>query len=560
MTTAFSGGWDRLRLALSVPVAGALVVTACGGDAEHEGEGVEIDLGELGEGAMETFGVGDTFVATEPVDFSLLYRNNPDDGLEEDWMFFEHLEEEHNVSLSIMDAPLSDFEERRSLVIGAGDMPDYIPVTYPGQEVPYISGGALLPVSDYLDYLPHFTAKLDEWDLWEEFDALRQEDGHAYVLPGLLEDPFYHFSLVVRGDIWDEMGLEDPATWDEFADQLREVQEEYPDVAPFSDRWELQSTLNVASANFDTIAGWGFGDGLYYDDDLDEFIYAGASEEYRELLEYFAALVEEGLMDAETLTQDDDMAEQKFASGNSLSIGGNDQSTIIYTEGFDEVGNEGAEARLVPIPGGRDGDFVHSGSRFDSGMMLSSSVADEPHFLALLQFLDWLYYSDEGLEYSAWGVEGETYTTDDDGARVPAEDIDINNLNPGAEENLVRDYGFGNQPFLHASGSTADLVQDGFRRHVAEWQESMRHKEELPVTPAYPFTDLELEQAGLWQTALSDHVETATAQFILGQRSFDEWDSYVSELEGLNMQELVDLANEAHQRAEEQIEEESGDG
>lgn len=537
----------RRRSVTAVVLTSALVLSACGGAGEDE---AEIDTAEHSTGAMESFGVNDTFVATEPVEFSLLYRNNPDHGLNENWMFFEQLRDEHNVSLNLVDAPLSDFEEQRSLVIGAGDMPDYIPVTYAGQEVPYLSGGAILPVSDYLDYLPNFTDKLERWDLWDEFDALRQEDGKAYVLPGVLEDPFYMFSIVVRGDIWDELGLEDPQTWDELADQLRIVKEEYPDVVPFSDRWELQSTLNIASANFNTVAGWGYGQGLYFDHEADEFIYAGASEEYRELLEYFAQLVEEGLMDAETLTQDDRMAEQKFAAGSSFVIGGNDESTQIYHRGFDELGNDDAEARLIPIPGGQNGDFVHSGGRFDSGLMIASSAAEKDNFLALLQFIDWLYYSDNGLEFATWGIEGETYERDSEGNITPAEHIDINNINPDAEEHLLRDYGFYNQPFMHANGSLTDLVHSSFRPHVIEWQERMLHKEELPVTPAHPFTDIELEQVGLWSTSLTDHVRTASSQFILGQRSFDDWDAYVAELEGLNMQRLVDMANEAYTRAQ----------
>ena len=32
----------------------------------------------------------------------------------------------------------------------------------------------------------------------------------------------------------------------------------------------------------------------------------------------------------------------------------------------------------------------------------------------MLQFVDWLYYSDEGLEFAKWGVEGTTYTKDGD--------------------------------------------------------------------------------------------------------------------------------------------------
>ncbi|NYJ17983.1 extracellular solute-binding protein [Nesterenkonia sandarakina] len=547
MTQQKRSPWSRSGV-VGLLAAGSLLATSCGGGDAGEDDGA--DAADRNAAAMEDFAVGDSFVATEPLELSVLYRNNPDHGLDQDWMFFDHLEENHNVSLSIVDAPLSDFEQRRSLVIGAGDMPDFVPVTYPGQEVPYISGGALLPVSDYLEHMPHFTEKLDAWDLREDYEALYQEDGKAYILPGLLEDPFQHFSLVVRGDIWDEMGFEEPETWEEFADQLREVKEEYPDAVPYSDRWELQSTLNFASANFNTVAGWGYGDGIYFDHEAEEFIYAGASEEYRELLEFFAGLLDEGLMDSETLTQDDRTAEQKFSAGSSLATAGNDESTQIYTRGFEELGTEGAEARLIPIPGGEDGDFVHSGARFDSGLAISSSVAEDDDFLAKLQFIDWLYYSDEGLEFATWGVEGETYTVGENGERELDPNIDLNSLNPEAEEHLVRDYGFSNQPFLHAVGSTTDLVHSTFRPHVVEWQEKMHDKEELPVTPPYPFTDLELEQAGLLQTTLTDHVQTASAQFILGQRSFDDWDAYVAELENLNMQQLVDLANDAYERAQ----------
>ncbi|MVT24798.1 extracellular solute-binding protein [Nesterenkonia alkaliphila] len=543
--------WLSAAAALGIS---ALALSACSGSAEAE-NGIELDTEDVGTGAMESFGVDDVFEATEPVSFSLLYRNNPDHGLDEDWLFFEHLEEEHNVSLNIINAPLSDFEERRSLMIGAGDMPDFVPITYPGQEVPYIAGGGLLPVSDYLDYLPNFTDKLDQWDLWDEFDRLRQEDGKVYMLPGLLEDPFLQFSIVVRGDIWDELGLEAPATWDELADQLRTVKEAYPEVIPYSDRWELQSTLNIASPNFNTVAGWGYGQGLYYDHDAEEFIYAGASDEYREMVEFFAGLVEEGLMDPESLTQDDQLAEQKFAAGESFVIGGNDESTQIYHRGFDELGTEGAEARLIPIPGGRNGDFLHSGSRFDSGLMISASTAERDDFLALLQFIDWLYYSDNGLEFATWGVEGETFERTEDGEIQLVDHIDINEINPEADEHLLRDYGFYNQPFMHANGSLTEYVHASFRPHVIEWQEAMLHKEELPLQPNVPFTDLELEQVSLWQNALSDTVNQATAQFIIGQRDLDEWDDYVAELEGQGMNQMLEAAEEAHQRNLEMLEE-----
>ena len=52
-------------------------------------------------------------------------------------------------------------------------MPELIPVTYPGDETQYVAGGAILPISDYLDYLPNFTDKVEKWGLQDAIDNLR---------------------------------------------------------------------------------------------------------------------------------------------------------------------------------------------------------------------------------------------------------------------------------------------------------------------------------------------------------------------------------------------------
>ena len=129
---------------------------------------------------------------------------------------------------------------------------------------------------------------------------------------------------------------------------------------------------------------------------------------------YFASLVEDGLLDPEAVTQDDDPAIQKFGSGQSLAIAGNNQEIMRYRTTFEDAGNTEAAGALIRVPAGPAGDNVASGSRAASGFMLSSEAAEKPNFLAMLQFVDWLYYSDEGLEFAKWGVEGETYTKDGD--------------------------------------------------------------------------------------------------------------------------------------------------
>src|SRR5690606_10063942 len=99
-------------------------------------------------GAMEDFGVDTSFVATEPVEFGLFYRDHPNYPIQDDWRILTALEEFNNVSFDIVSAPLSEWDDRKAVVIGGGDAPDIISVTYPGQEVQFVAGRAILPASE----------------------------------------------------------------------------------------------------------------------------------------------------------------------------------------------------------------------------------------------------------------------------------------------------------------------------------------------------------------------------------------------------------------------------
>lgn len=529
----------------------ALALAACsGGSGDEPTEGA--DAPEIGQvGAMADYEVGTTFKATEPVTFGLLYRDHPNYPLKEDWDILTKLAENQNVSFDIQSAPLSDWDQAKSIAIGAGNAPEIISVTYPGQEVPFVAGGAILPVSDYLEYMPHFQDKIEQWGLEKDLDRLRQEDGKFYVMPGLRESVRPMYTYAVRKDVWEQLGLSlEPETFDDFAADLEKVKAAYPGTYPLSDRWSangpIEATLNVAAPNFGTAAGWGFGEGTYWDEDAGEFVYAGAMDEYRDLVEYFHGLVADGLMDPESLTQEDDQAIQKLASGQTFAQLTNDQEILKIRTAFTELGNPG-EVAMIRVPAGPAGDVL-AGQRLVSGFMLSADVAEADHAQALLQFVDWLYYSDEGLEFSKWGVEGETYTKADDGTRTLAADIDQNGLNPGAPKALNIDYGYHNGVWMLEHGSSDELDRSMLRPEVVEFVESMSDKEAAPIAPPAPLDELEREQVSLWQTALKDHVWQNTAAFILGQRPLSEWDAYVAELEGKNLQQYLDLVNGAQQR------------
>lgn len=499
-------------------------------------------------GAMENYTAEDQFKATEPVTFSFLYRDHPNYPLNTEWLFFTKLEEMTNVKLDLTIAPMSDYEQRRSLLISAGDAPMIIGNTYAGMETPFVSSGAILPISDYLDYLPHFTKRIEEWGLQEEIDALRQLDGKFYILPGLHESIKHDYTLALRTDVLEELGLEEPKTWEEVHQTLTKIKEAYPDSYPLSDRFKGNSLLNYMASSYETVAGWGFGQGVVFNKEEDKFEYAPTTQNYRDMLQVLSSMMKDGLIDPESFTQEDDQAIQKLANEKSFAISTNSQNLFEYRSALDATVGEGNyEIKKIMNPSSPYGDQV-GGTRLENGIMISAKAVESPNFVALLQFVDWLYYSDEGQEFARWGVEGVTYNKDENGKRTLSENVDWAGLNPKGEEQLNADYGFSNGVFTY--GGKAELIQSVMVEEEIEFQKLMNENKTLPdIAPAWPLEESVREQFTLLATPLKDATDQATLQFILGNRSLEDYEMFIEELKGLGLDQYMEMVNTAYQNA-----------
>lgn len=496
------------------------------------------------KGAMESYAVGDTFKATEPFNLSIMYNDNPAYPIKQDWMLFEKITEITGVTLEPTIVPMSDYSQKRSLLISSGDAPLIIPKTYPGEEAPFVSSGAALPVSDYVDLMPNYKDKVEKWGLEDELEGLKQEDGKYYVLPGLHEEVWPDYTLIVRTDIFEKHNIAIPTTWEELYTALKQLKEEYPDSIPFSDRFKFNSTLNIAATGFGTKGGWGFGNGLTYKEDQDEFVYTATTPEYKEMLEYFNKLVEEGLLDKESFTQDDEQAIQKFVSGKSFVINGNSQTVVMHRNDMDKtLGKDNYSISKITVPGGPAGQLM-SGSRLENGVMISSKAKESENFEAIIQFIDWLYYSDEGQEFAKWGVEGETFTKEN-GVRKLVDDINYNGLNPDGTKDLRIDYGFSGGVFAY--GGTTDLLHSMFSEEELKFQNDMKEvKDVVPAEPPIPYSVEERERVTLLSTPLKDYTDQNTFKFILGERDLAEFDTFVSELESQGVSQYLEIANETY--------------
>ncbi|MEU1745706.1 ABC transporter substrate-binding protein [Micromonospora arida] len=534
--------WRRVALTTAGLLALSLA-TAC-----SEDPGESTDLSENRVGAMANYGIGDQFKATEALSFSTLYNNHTFYPLKEDWLFWSELTKRTNVKIDPVAVPLSDYEQKRSLLIGAGDAPLIIPKTYHPQEDAFVSSGAILPVSDYLDLMPNLKDKIAKWNLKPEIDNLRQSDGKFYLLPGLHEKPTQDYTVLVRTDIMQELNLAVPKTWDELYTVLKAMKAKYPNVYPYSDLFSKPTPtgalLNILSASFGTRAGWDYQHATW-DPAAKKFIYTGASEQYKQMLTYLHKLVAEGLLDPESFTQTDDQARQKLANGKSFVVTGNAQSLVNNHRPDLAKTLPNAKMAKIPLPIGPAGE-INPFSRLENGIMISTKARESKNFVAMMQFIDWLWYSDAGLEFARWGIEGTTFTKDASGKRTLNPGVDFLGLNPKAPKHLQKDFGFQNGVFAY--GGSPDLVRGFFSPEELEFQKVMDARTPREVAPPAPLTDEEREQVSLWETPLKDFVSQNTLKFALGQRPLSEWDAYVAELKAKNSDQYIDLVNKAYER------------
>lgn len=517
-----------------------------GENTDDSSQGNTSDNVEGGSGAaMENYAAGVQFKAQKPVTFPILILSNPGYPYKEDWLFWKALKEKTNVTLDPTVVPYSDYEKKRSLLINSGKAPAIIPKSYPGTMKQFIASGALLPINEYVKYMPNFQKHVKEWKMQGELDTLRQVDGNYYVLPGMFEHAVGNYGLAIRTDILKKHNIPMPESWQDVKTMLEKLKEFYPDKTLWSDRWQFKATLNLAAPAFGTQAGWGLGDGIWYDKDQDKFVFAPATDNYKEMLAYFHSLVEEGLLDKASFTQADEQGVQNFETGKSFVIATNTSTINTYRADMKKTLGEGnfEIAEALP-PAGPAGPIV-GGSRLENGIVIMAKAKDNPNFKAMLQFIDWLWYSDEGKVFSKWGVKDKTYKVAD-GKKQLLDNITMKGLNPGAPKQLQKDFGFFNGVFTYAGSTKYATSMMG--EQMLEFQDEFSKNRKLQeAAPPHPYTESQRQQASLLQTPLTDFVSTQTLKFITGQRSLSEWDQYVQQLKAKGMEQYIQIANEAYQ-------------
>lgn len=546
-------------IALTLAVVMAATLTACGG-SKPASKTAEDGKSAVADGELDyQYGADVTFHSDVPVTYSMMFSDHENYPMKTDWRLWSAIEERTNVTFDLTTVARTDYNDKVSAMVNSGSAPYIIPKIYDSSS--FEDSGQVVAISDWVQYMPNYQKQVEEWGMEEDLKMIMASDGKYYRLPGMWETVAGGYSLIVRKDIFEAAGVdmskEASWTWEDFYEALKKVQAYTGKDHIWSDQFQFGCTMNMIANVYGVTAGnsadggdWGLKDGMKFDFDKNEFYFADTIQDYKDFLTYLNKLYKEGILDPETFTQDSTQAQAKFFSGESYVLASNYQIlSDIQSQG--KMQEEDAELYFLTTPSGPKGNLKLSSAagRLENGIMISKNALDElgeEGFIKMLRFIDWLWYSDEGHELSQWGVEGETYTKNDDGNIVLKEDIYYNGFNPGAPKQLNVDYGFGGGVFAYGGNVAIQLSK--FTEGEREWNERINaNKVNQQLQPPVLADELQKEEMNLIKVPLMDYVNTAALEFITGRRDIEaDWDAYVADCEAKGSAKYTDLVNEIY--------------
>lgn len=516
----------------SMALAMALtVLSGCGST------GASGSTGAGGSGTASAAGEGD------PIEITLSYSDNATLPFKEDWLTIQEVQKRTNSKLKFEVIPIADYATKVSLMLNTGEnVPDVILYQgTKGENASLALNGAIVPISDYSEWTPNFNAWVEKFGMEKDLDDLRLKDGKYYYMPSLFDVPFYDGGLILRQDFLEANDLEAPATYDDLYNILKLYKEQNPDSYPLT----ILSGPRVLYRM--TMPAWGISLGknsssgsyvLSWDYDKQEYFAGATSEQFKEYLQFFAKLYAEGLLDPEMADPiDGDKWTQKMASGAAMA-------TYAY---YDQIGGveasstiDGFKLQMYPALAGPAGAHHQPKSRTGAGIMFPAKTAEREDFEQVVRTIDEIFFSEENAKLWCLGVEGVTYTEDENGNIVYSDEI--TSSPDGIYKTMQVKYGCGSDVTQMVWVNKREMTKyDENYAQINATVESMGDViQGIPPTPM--FDDLTSEEAGLLQTPLADTWERWTNEFLTGSKSLDtDWDTYVAEMQSKGIDQFCEL-------------------
>ena len=452
--------------------------------------------------------------------------------------FWDVIEEKTGIKLEYIGSASKPQEtsEEFSLLLTSGEYPDIMQanwITFKGGPSAAINDGYIIALNDYKAYFPGLAGWLESDE--EANKTVSMDDGTWFCFPNFgnaRETSGTGFAI--RQDYLDAIGEEAPQTVEEWYNVLTKFKTELNLTAPltFEARWFF---LEYAAAGLSS--PWGVCYPFFVEGDDVKF---GPTEEgYKEFVTEMAKWYAEGLIDKDLASVDKSTVQSKFASGEAgLAL-----QQIRNIQNCLKANAEDPNYQVIGLTSmvmneGDTPEMGHYNNPFNGGCSTSISTQCE-NIGACARFLDYAY-TEEGALFFAYGEEGFAWDYVD-GTPTFRDIVTNNEETPDAQAARYFVAQFANFS-LHALDTRSHMGAE-----VLEIQKSFETNMNKYSYPTVTYTEDEVKTISKW-----NDIDTTCRErilgFILGNEDLANWDSFIEEINGMGLQDVLKVRQDAYTR------------
>jgi len=393
----------------------------------------------------------------------------------------------------------AEYETQLSARLMGGEAPDIFSVPYELAPT-FVNQGLLLNIGDYLDQMPDFVANYSE----SQLDNCKV-GGEIYLIAGR---PYSAYADVsIRQDWLDNVGLAMPTTLDELYNVLYAFTYNDPDGNGKDDTYGLTGKGLAAFAPILRAYGTSIPNDFIIRDG--EMVYTSTDPNFKEAITFIQKLINDGVVDPEIMSnQGSEHCDKAYTGKVGILV----QSfweifKATYQEQILAI-NPNARWELMPGvegPGGRY-DQVYDATAASHYYGINADLANDPDRLALvLKMINWMC-TEEGQRGTLFGTQGVHYELDENGNIVP-----LPELSKISYSYLYCLVGRDDIPYLKAKFSyLLDQIE-----YCGNMTTLPKYNSKVTIPDTINLADI------------TTYAEEELTRFIYGERSIDEWDSYV---------------------------------
>ncbi len=517
----------------AVLTASALV--GCGGNNTPNGQ-TTTNAGTTSGTKTSTY-TGAAPVTEEAGTVSMLAMNSwySTVDLSKDAMILDEIQKRANVTIdwNLIDPTI--YADTVSPMLAAGtDLQDIVLLPDLDSNMSYIKSGMFIALDEYFDSMPNYKKFLEANP--DIKAALTATDGHIYYVPQTVVTNNYQPCMMINTRWLEKLNMEEPKTLDEFVEMLRAFRDN--DMNGNGDTTD-EIPMSVTSAYLPYLFGPAFGldlvSGFYADDNGTVHYAYYEAENYKAYLEFLKGLYDEGLLEMEYTSLNRDQITSRCAQDiTGVTFDFSWQMSTLYSAQFaDYNGTEGIFKGVAPISGEYTGYYV--GRTPVSGIF--GVTKNSGNVELAVKFLDYIM-GEECQDLYVWGLKDVTYTETADGNREYL---------PRCSEDTVWYQQLGiNAPCMPSQQSVpaTDVL-------LAKWHVEVDKELEQYIKAPFPAVYATEEEASIISLYLVDiqtYVEQMNVAFISGNSDMSTFDSYLTTLKNMNIEELIKIKQDQYNR------------